>query len=66
MERKIEIEITAAERALLLWSLISGKVENEQYLKNYPESSIADDIRREIKMADALYDKIYDATFGLV
>ena len=63
---EMQIEITAAERALLLWSLISGKVENEQYLKNYPESSIADDVRTEIKMADALYEKIYNATFGLV
>ena len=62
----MQIEITAAERALLLWSLISGKVENEQYLKNYPESSIADQLRAEIKMVDALYDKIYNATFGLV
>ena len=62
----MQIEITAAERALLLWSLISGKVENEQYLKNYPESSVADQVRAEIKLADALYDKIYNATFGLV
>ena len=54
MERKFEIEITAAEKALLLWSLISGKVENEQYLKNYPESPLAADLRKDIDLADAL------------
>lgn len=62
----MEIEITAAERALLLWSLISCKVENENYLKSCPESSIKAQVEAEIKMADALYEKIYNATFGLV
>ena len=63
---EMKIKITAAERSMLLRSIIAYKVDNEQYLKNYSESPLADGVRVEIKMADALYEKIYNATFGLV
>lgn len=57
------IEITADERAVLMASVMAYKLDSIRYLGDFPKSALSDGVRKEIEIADSLYEKIFNCVF---
>lgn len=59
MEDIYRFEFTAREVTLLMGAVITSQVEDEEFVKNYPEDvELVETLRKTIKEYEALRDKL--------